>query len=275
MAYRIGAHYWFHSARNSARILRHQQQQQQRSSPSLAIHLTSTAASVSSAPYIMAHEISTSSVVDKAIPTTSATTTTSGLLGVVFDMDGTLTADGAIDFDEMRQRVKAPTGTGILAHVHTLVGSEREQAEAAILECERDAYGRMALAPGCAETITALSQAGLKLGILTRNTDEAIDYFLETFSLRNHFDVTLSREFKGMPKPAPDALLHILKLWDMEPRQILMVGDHVDDVKTGRAAGTHTALLRLPKNGKEEFQHADHGIDSLVDLIKLCKGLGP
>jgi len=194
-----------------------------------------------------------------------------GLVGVVFDMDGTLTLDGAIDFDAMRKEVGVPDERGILEYVHSLPAEARESGEEIIRRIEREGYERMDLNDACVETVHALKSAGLKIGILTRNTDEAVQYFLDRFGLRGCFDVTLSREWEGPPKPAPDALLHIRGMWMCEPRQMLMVGDHLDDVLTGKAADCHTALLRLEKN-KEHHVHTDHSINGLWELVSLHGG---
>lgn len=41
-----------------------------------------------------------------------------GVKGVIFDMDGTLTMPGAIDFKRMRERLKLPAGVCLLSVMH-------------------------------------------------------------------------------------------------------------------------------------------------------------
>ena len=49
-----------------------------------------------------------------------------------------------------------------------------------------------------------------------------------------------------------------------------MVGDHMDDIQCGAAAGTVTALLRNPLN-EDTAQHADLVVDRLMDLIPIIE----
>ena len=45
--------------------------------------------------------------------------------GVVFDMDGTLTAPGAINFARICSRLKAPKGTGLIEFANVLPEPQR------------------------------------------------------------------------------------------------------------------------------------------------------
>ena len=44
-------------------------------------------------------------------------------------------------------------------------------------------------------------------------------------------------------KPAPDALLHIAKLWGIPQQQLTMVGDSLTDAATARAANARLILV--------------------------------
>ena len=67
---------------------------------------------------------------------------------ITFDMDGILTADGAIDFQEMRSRARIPPGSDILQHISTLSGAERDIAQAAIAQVEAEGRERTRLSEG-------------------------------------------------------------------------------------------------------------------------------
>lgn len=49
--------------------------------------------------------------------------------GVVFDMDGTLTVDGLIDFPALKRAAGCPPGVDVLAYLASLAGAERKKAE--------------------------------------------------------------------------------------------------------------------------------------------------
>mmetsp|Transcript_11977 Transcript_11977/g.32234 ORF Transcript_11977/g.32234 Transcript_11977/m.32234 type:complete len:226 (+) Transcript_11977:321-998(+) len=192
------------------------------------------------------------------------------LRGVVLDMDGTLTRDGAIDFRAMRAAAGVPDGSDILAHVAGLKGERRTAALSAIDAEERRGIARMELNDGCAHLLAALRAAGLKLAILTRNSDHAVTQFLDTFALRGVFDHVVSRDTleAGRPKPAPDAVRYLCAAWALAPSQVMMVGDWVDDITAGVEAGALTALLKLDKN-RHDWHRPTHAVDSLDHLLEL------
>jgi HAD superfamily hydrolase (TIGR01549 family) len=177
---------------------------------------------------------------------------------VTFDMDGTLTEDGAIDFQEMRTRARIPAGSDILQHVSTLSGAERDFAHAAIAQVEAEGRHRTRLNDGCVELLQALQSRSVPLAILTRNNQEALEWTLQKFALEQFFPPSLriSRDFSGRPKPHPDGLLHIASVCGVSDMQrVLMVGDWSDDIDAGAAAGCHTCLLKYDKNSHVTNAH--------------------
>ncbi len=49
------------------------------------------------------------------------------------------------------------------------------------------------------------------------------------------------------PKPCPDPILHLLKKFNWNPKETLMVGDHPFDMKAGRDAGVRTGAVLWDK----------------------------
>ena len=70
--------------------------------------------------------------------------------GVIFDLDGTPTAPGAIRFDRIRERIGMDGGGSIMAWIaaHARDEAERRRMEAVVVEEERVALDRMAIGPG-------------------------------------------------------------------------------------------------------------------------------
>jgi phosphoglycolate phosphatase-like HAD superfamily hydrolase len=84
------------------------------------------------------------------------------------------------------------------------------------------------------------------------------------------FVATLTRAFAPV-KPAPAPLLHLCEhALGLPPAHVLMVGDHLDDLQCGAAAGAATVLLRNADNGRYA-PHADVVIDALPDLIPILE----
>jgi len=103
------------------------------------------------------------------------------VLGVIFDMDGTLTEPGAIDFNAMYQRCKFSRVNGdILSQVNALADPEmRAKANEVIIDEEMKGCQRMVLRADLDNTLRRLSQRRLRTAISTRNCRQAYDIFLQ------------------------------------------------------------------------------------------------
>ena len=194
------------------------------------------------------------------------------LRGVLFDMDGTLTRPGAIDFAAMRARVGAPAGVDVLAHVASFSSAaERDALLGIIVEEEERGLQRMELADHAREVLDFLAERRVPRGLITRNNDAAMRRTVALLGRDDAFDVMLSRSFTPT-KPRPEPLLHIVEKWRLEPARVAMVGDAIDDVQCARAAGAFAILIGPDAQCrffKEALPLADAAVASLAELREL------
>ena len=201
------------------------------------------------------------------------------ILGVIFDMDGTLTLPGAIDFAAMRSRVGAPRGVDVLEHIATHEDADERARLHSILEDEEETgFRRQELMPDARTALDALVLRGLRLAVLTRNNENVMARTLAMLERPGMFSPTLSRSFlPSKPHPAP--IHHICGVWSCSPQDVVIVGDSRDDVLCGRAAGVRTVIVGEPgQHGHDEAAAlADAGVRTLTDAIALLEvwGLGP
>ena len=195
-------------------------------------------------------------------------------VGVVFDLDGTLTHPGAIDFAAIRQRCGMPPDADIVASLAVMPDAARLRA---IVE-EEEEFGlqRQSLRHDCVDMLAALDRVGFKRALHTRNNDDAMMRTLRLLDDADDaagFSILLSRSFLPS-KPHPDGILHISRAWQCEPRELVMVGDSADDMIAGRRAGARTVLIEhhLPYFEQARL-HADHVVKSLMDLVPLLVAL--
>lgn len=209
-----------------------------------------------------------------------------GIGGVVFDMDGTLTLPGLINFKRMTQRLRVlrhqrpgahlPTPsstTSIDANVAITTSSAATPTSTAsippsllppnfyeldiiaqLMICEKTrtiieseeklGIDHLSLQPGVHDIMTYLRNKKIPIAVLTRNSDLAVRHFLRHCALPSDtFVVTLSRDAPHGYKPSAAPLLYIAEQMKVAPQSILMVGDGIDDMKCGRAAGAQTCLF--------------------------------
>ncbi|WP_439450407.1 HAD family hydrolase [Stenotrophomonas sp. ATs4] len=166
----------------------------------------------------------------------------------VFDMDGTLTV-AMHDFARIKRELAIPAQDDILTHLAGLPAAEAGLKHAWLLAHERELAAAAVPAPGAVALVRALQVAGCRLGILTRNVRNLAQITLQAIGLGDVFaeDDIIGRD-EADPKPSPAGLQYFAGRWQVDPAQVVMVGDYRFDLECGRAAGTRTLLVNAPDN---------------------------
>ncbi len=180
----------------------------------------------------------------------------------IFDLDGTLTVP-MHDFAGFKRSVGLPVELDILAGIARRPEAERAALFAAVKDWEQSLIDRARPAPGAEALLASLSGP---VGVVTRNTREGALHTLEVIGLLRWFrpEDVLGRGCAA-PKPSPDALLRLLHCWGVPPGEAVMVGDYVDDLRAGRAAGT--ATVWVDHHGGPAPVEADRVVRSLEELL--------
>lgn len=177
---------------------------------------------------------------------------------VLFDLDGTL-VDTNIDFALMRREMtRLAAGVGLTeddvrgldilgiveAASASLLDDEdrgrqlRDEAMRILEEIElRHAHETQQI-PFAREIIHHLRESGTPTGIVTRNCRAASEISLQIAQIRA--DVMICREDSVRHKPHPEPVLLALSQLNTPAQNSVMVGDHIMDVQSGKAAGTRT-----------------------------------
>jgi len=195
---------------------------------------------------------------------------------VVFDYDGTLVHLN-IDFDAMRRSVaRLIDSSGVDSQAFTgLPVLETIDKAAAILSQEDPAGGRslyekaMSLVSdqevkaaksgrvlaGTVEILCTLKNLGIKVGIITRNCEQAVRIAFP--QIEKFCDVFIPRDNVDQVKPHPTHLTLAMKRMAVEnPLRCLMVGDHILDIEAGRRVGTKTAGVLTGRTTAQQFVEA-------------------
>jgi phosphoglycolate phosphatase len=195
-----------------------------------------------------------------------------GITGIIFDKDGTL-----FDFNttwadwtrDLLDHLSDDYGTdpGVLARAiqfdlaqcrflpgSPLIGAtNREGAEtlAAVLPgadaSDIEDYMRFSAATAplqpavpLAPFLTGLAVRGLKIGLVTNDSDHGARAHLGSAGVLEQFDFVAGYDSGHGSKPGPGPLLAFARALDLNPAHCVMVGDSTHDLMAGRAAGMHT-----------------------------------
>jgi hydrogenase expression/formation protein HypE len=192
---------------------------------------------------------------------------------VLFDLDGTLTRPGLLDFPAIKRALGCPQDSAILEFLAGLQPEERSRLEDMLESIELEAASVAEPNQGAEECVKALRSLSVPLGIITRNCRTSVDITISRLGQisRNDFSVIVCRE-DAPPKPDPAGVLLSARLMGIDVSNLLLVGDFRFDVLAGRAAGALTALVTNcgPCPWKND-PPPDWIVDELKDVIHLVK----
>jgi HAD superfamily hydrolase (TIGR01509 family) len=185
---------------------------------------------------------------------------------VIFDLDGTITAP-YFDFDAIREEIGLPKDGGpILEAMETMTAQERRRAEGILNDHEDKALAASRLNPGAKETLLALRNRGIHVGVLTRNRKRNAQAIAEKHDL--HFEAVVGRE-DGPVKPDAFGVRHLCRQFDVRPTETLLVGDYLFDLQCARAAGAIPVLIANHPQASRFAAEADFRIGQLSEILEI------
>ncbi len=223
--------------------------------------------------------------------------TSINIKAVIFDLDGTIALFN-LDYKALRGEVRSYLlRMGVPASVlsvkesifemlkKTLIYAKntgktvevideiRNEALAIAEKYELEAAANTDLLPGAYETLKALKQMNLKIGLFTLNSDKAANYILQRFKISNFFGVTVPRNKVNFVKPNPEHLEMALKVLGVMPEETIVVGDAAVDMESAKEL--RAVAVGLPADAPNIDKLMRHGanyiITSITDLPVLVE----
>ncbi|HZJ91469.1 MAG TPA: HAD-IA family hydrolase [Thiopseudomonas sp.] len=205
---------------------------------------------------------------------------------VLFDMDGTL-LDTAQDFYAIIQSMRAEHGltqfedeVGFRQHISQ--GALAMVAHAFALELDDPAlpalcddflarydvqYAQLTKPfPGVLDILQRLDDAGIRWGVATNKPLRFAQPLMDALNLSSRSAVLLCPDHVAHSKPAPDMLLLACEQLQLDPRQVIYVGDDQRDIDAGRAANMHTVAVRYGYNQAHD-NPSNWGADAVIEII--------
>ena len=133
-------------------------------------------------------------------------------------------------------------------------------------------YGE--LFPDAVETLRALKELGLHLGIITDSDNDYIESHLKALGIYDLFDSITTSEEAGYFKPHPKPFQLALEKAGVKPEEALYVGDNPKKDCVGAKNVGMTSVLLDPKGEKRElWGNCDFVVSKLADVVEIVKGL--
>jgi HAD superfamily hydrolase (TIGR01662 family) len=121
--------------------------------------------------------------------------------------------------------------------------------------------------PHAKETLTYLKKQGCTIGIVTSKMRHVALDHLRRIELIEHIDGLIGYEDVKKHKPDAEPIQKALNLFKAKPEETIYVGDHENDIRAAKAAGTLSCAVTYSHRLKEMLAlQPEYAIDDLVHL---------
>ncbi len=207
---------------------------------------------------------------------------------IVFDLDGTL-IDSRLDLagavNHMRgsmgleplatERVLRFVGNGVGNLVRRAIADGDVDFDEALRRMKKYYASHLvestALYPGVHAGLDELKKAGIVLAVLTNKPEDSAVSILKALGVAEFFTDVIGGGSDFPLKPAPDALLDLMRRHNIPSDQCWMFGDHYTDLETARRAGCRRALARYGFGDPQE-EKFDFEVESFSEFVMAVQG---
>ncbi len=129
---------------------------------------------------------------------------------------------------------------------------------------------RLRIFPEAKELLEWVVEQGGKNYLYTHSGFYVLDA-CENMGVRHLITDAVCRELNFPPKPAPDALLYLMKKHGLDPRECMMIGDRPLDALAGQNAGMHGCLW--DNSGLFSPDGVEFYTKDLLEVKQICQTL--
>ena len=134
------------------------------------------------------------------------------------------------------------------------------------LDCYESVNGKHTLLyPGVLEGLDAMKRAGFPLACVTNKSERFTLPLLKQMKLAAYFAVVVSGDTLPKKKPDPLPLTHACRELGIAPREMLMIGDSLNDTLAARAAGCPVFCVPYGYNEGHDVRELD--VDAIVETL--------
>ena len=142
----------------------------------------------------------------------------------------------------------------------------------AIVAYRKSKEASLMLYPNVNRTLFTLSKMGLKLGVVSDAPSREAWLRLCYLNLHHIFDAVVTFDVTGKHKPSPIPFLKASELLNIEPKNMLMIGDWPDrDVIGAKEVGMKTAFAKYGDTFNTINSGADYDLEDIHELVDIVK----
>lgn len=138
---------------------------------------------------------------------------------------------------------------------------------------EMDSAKKAILLPFVKETLAQMKDMGWTLILFTADGENAMNVIVDKTGIKDFFDVMISRGESMEVKPHPNHIKSVISTIKSSPNEIIVVGDSVADMKSGKHIGAITVGVTSGLDSPKKLAkvNVDYLIESIAELPYLLK----
>lgn len=121
---------------------------------------------------------------------------------------------------------------------------------------------------GVVEGVAAMRAKGLRLACVTNKPQSFADPLLERFGLARAFELIVGGDALPLRKPDPMPMLHVAQRFEIDPPEIVAIGDSLNDALAARAAGMPVFAVPYGYNEGRDVRTLD--VDAVFDSLLIA-----
>src|SRR5690625_3202936 len=203
---------------------------------------------------------------------------------VLFDLDGTILDSNELinasfdytfkqyNYSFTREEIMGFNGPPLIESFNKIDPDRAEMMIETYLEHNHAIHNDyVQLFPYVIETIEALKDNDIKIGIVTAKMRPGVDLGLALTGLDRYFETIITVDDVVHPKPHPGSVIKAMTALNGEPDSTLMVGDNYHDIQAGQNAGVRTAGVAWSLKGKDYLASYEptYMLEDMKDLLEI------
>jgi len=211
---------------------------------------------------------------------------------ILFDVGGTLIHTiepliTAISMAFAQNKIKVPSSEEIIAQlgksatkiINAILPKALTNFEEKARDCissfqeifPNDVLDEFKAIEGVQKTLKMLKDANYRLGVITALRRAELDKLLTKFELISYFEVIVTADDVQNIRPSPEIINKAISLLNVQPREVVCVGDTVNDILAAKNAGTYVIAV-LTGAQTEDVLRREHP-DAIINDINALPSL--
>jgi phosphoglycolate phosphatase len=206
---------------------------------------------------------------------------------VIFDLDGTL-INSLEDLTDSTNHMLTEMGKEKLAveAVKKLVGQgarrlvERALPDGSSSDIERalsiflsfnDSHivDKTRLYEGVEETLARLKEKRYHLAVISNKNESLCQKVMQPLGINYFFETVIGADSMAFRKPSPEPVLKLIRDFKVMPAETVIVGDSINDIAAGKAAGVVTVGCIYGYGELSELSGSDYLVKSITEMLEL------